>query len=83
MGIRMSDEAVKDVADTHRNERAINLTGGSLKTDRLEQRVVELTNEVKALRADAKAKDEETILPDGTRITKRKGVTTIIRKRKP
>jgi hypothetical protein len=83
MGIRMSDEAVKDVADTHRNERAINLTGGNLKTDRLEQRVVELTNEVKALRADAKAKEEETILPDGTRITKRKGVTTIIRKRKP
>ena len=83
MGIRMSDEAVKDVSDTHRNERAINLTGGNLKTDRLEQRVVELTNEVKALRADAKAKKEETILPDGTRITKRKGVTTIIRKRKP
>jgi hypothetical protein len=80
LGIRMSDEAVKDVAETHKQERAINITGGTLKTDRLEQRVVELTREVQELRKDQRVKETETVLPDGTRVIRRKNETITIRR---
>ena len=80
LGIRMSDEAVKDVSDTHREERAINITGGSMKTDRLEARVVELTREVQELRKDQRVKETETVLPDGTRVIRRKNETITIRR---
>jgi hypothetical protein len=81
LGIRMSDEAVDDVVEAHREERAINITGGSMKTDRLERRVVELTNEVKELRKDQRVKETETVLPDGTRVIRRKNETITIRRK--
>jgi len=73
---------VDDVVEAHREERAINITGGNMKTERLELRVVELTNEVKELRKDQRVRETETILPDGTRVIRRKNETVTIR-RKP
>jgi hypothetical protein len=82
LGIKLDDAKIEQVIDARKQEAATTYVANNMRTEALERKVGELTDEVRGLRSDGRNRDGETVLPDGTRVIRKGNQVTRIR-RKP